>query len=258
MDYGIEGRVALVAASSKGLGKACAMGLAREGAKVALCARNDDELQSAAQEIRSATGAEVFAQAADMTRPDDIEGLIGAARGHFGRIDILVTNAGGPPPGQFMDFSDDDWLAALNLNLLSTIRLIRGVMPQMQAQQWGRIVNITSVTVKQPFEALLLSNVARAGVVTLSKTLSNQLAKDNVLINTVCPGIILTDRVKQVTHNMAETQGISEDAALQAYVSPIPMGRAGQPAEFADLVVFLSSERCSYITGTVTRSTAGS
>ena len=174
MDYGIEGRVALVAASSKGLGKACAMGLAREGAKVALCARNDDELQNAAQEITSATGAEVFAQTADMTRPDDIEGLIGAARGHFGRIDILVTNAGGPPPGQFMDFTDDDWLAALNLNLLSTIRLIRGVMPQMQAQQWGRIVNITSVTVKQPFEALLLSNVARAGVVTLSKTLSNQ------------------------------------------------------------------------------------
>ena len=150
MDYGIEGRVALVAASSKGLGKACAMGLAREGANVALCARNDDELQNAAQEIKSATGAEVWAQTADMSRPDDIESLIGAAREHFGRIDILVTNAGGPPPGQFMDFADDDWLAALNLNLLSTIRLIRGVMPQMQAQQWGRIVNITSVTVKQP------------------------------------------------------------------------------------------------------------
>lgn len=257
MDYGIKGRVALVAASSKGLGKACAMGLAREGAKVALCARNDDELQKAAQEIQSATAAEVFAQAADMSRPDDIEALIGAAREHFGGIDILVTNAGGPPPGQFMDFADEDWLAALNLNLLSTIRMIRGVMPQMQAQQWGRIVNITSVTVKQPFEQLLLSNVSRAGVVTLSKTLSNQLAKDNVLINTVCPGIILTDRVRQVTHNMAETQGISEDEALQAYVSPIPMGRAGQPAEFADLVVFLSSERCSYMTGTVTQIDGG-
>ena len=238
MDYGIEGRVALVAASSKGLGKACAMGLAREGAKVALCARSDGDLQKAAQEIQSATGAEVFAQPADMSKPGDIESVIGAARDHFGRIDILVTNAGGPPPGQFMDFTDDDWLAALNLNLLSTIRMIRGVMPQMQAQRWGRIVNITSVTVKQPFEQLLLSNVSRAGVVTLSKTLSNQLAKDNVLINTVCPGIILTDRVRQVTHNMAETQGISEDEALQAYVSPIPMGRAGQPAEFADLVVF--------------------
>ena len=156
-----------------------------------------------------------------------------------------------------MDFTDDDWLAALNLNLLSTVRLTRGVLPQMRQQQWGRIVNITSVTVKQPLETLILSNVSRAGVVTLSKTLSNQCARDNVLINTVCPGIILTDRVDQVVGNLARTQGMSQDEALQQYVKPVPMGRPGQPQEFAELVVFLCSERCSYITGTATQIDGG-
>jgi 3-oxoacyl-[acyl-carrier protein] reductase len=257
MDYGIQGRAALVTAASKGLGKACAMGLAREGAKVAICARGEETLEQAAREIMATTGAEVFWRPADMSRAEDIQALIDAARSHFGRLDILVTNAGGPPPGHFMDFSDDDWLAALNLNLMSTIRLIRGVIPQMQAQQWGRIVNITSVTVKQPLETLILSNVSRAGVVTLSKTLSNQLAKDNVLINTVCPGVIRTDRVNQVVGNLADSQGISVDEALQNYVKPVPMGRPGQPSEFAELVTFLCSERCSYITGTATQIDGG-
>jgi 3-oxoacyl-[acyl-carrier protein] reductase len=257
MDYGIQGRVALVAAASKGLGKACAMGLAREGAKVAICARGEETLERTAREIMATTGAEVFWRPADMSRAEDIQGLIDAARSHFGRLDILVTNAGGPPPGHFMDFSDDDWLAALNMNLMSTIRLIRGVIPQMQAQQWGRIVNITSVTVKQPLETLILSNVSRAGVVTLSKTLSNQLARDNVLINTVCPGIIQTDRVNQVVGNLADSQGLSMADALQNYVKPVPMGRPGQPAEFADLVTFLCSDRCTYITGTVTQIDGG-
>ncbi|GIX46127.1 MAG: oxidoreductase [Candidatus Tectimicrobiota bacterium] len=257
MDYGIQGRVALVTASSKGLGKACALGLAREGASVALCARGEAELERTAKEIRATTGAEVFWQRADMASAGDIERLIAATREHFGRIDILVANAGGPPPGQFLDFTDEDWLAALNLNLMSTIRLIRGVLPQMQAQKWGRIVAITSVTVKQPFANLILSNVARAGVVTLAKTLSDQLAKDNVLINTVCPGIILTDRVRQLMQNVARTQGIDEAQALRDYVAPVPMGRPGQPAEFAELVVFLCSERCSYLTGTVTQIDGG-
>jgi 3-oxoacyl-[acyl-carrier protein] reductase len=257
MDYGIQGRVALVTAASQGLGKACAMGLAREGARLAICARGADRLERTAKEIMATTGAEVFWCQADMASAVEIQRCLDETREHFGRIDMLVTNAGGPPPGYFMDFTDDDWLAALNLNLLSTIRLIRGVLPQMRAQQWGRIVNITSVTVKQPLETLILSNVSRAGVVTLSKTLSNQCAKDNVLINTVCPGIILTDRVDQVVENLAQTQRIDKDAALQRYVQPIPMGRPGQPQEFAELVVFLCSERCSYVTGTVTQIDGG-
>jgi 3-oxoacyl-[acyl-carrier protein] reductase len=257
MDYGIHDRVALVTAASKGLGKACALGLAREGARVAICARGEEILERTAREIMATTGAEVFWRRADMASAADIQRLIDETRAHFGRIDILVTNAGGPPPGYFMDFTDDDWLAALNLNLLSTIRLIRGVIPQMREQQWGRIVNITSVTVKQPFETLILSNVSRAGVVTLSKTLSNQLARDNVLINTVCPGVILTDRVEQVVANLEHTQGLSRDEALQTYVKPVPMGRPGQPAEFAELVIFLCSERCTYVTGTVTQIDGG-
>jgi 3-oxoacyl-[acyl-carrier protein] reductase len=257
MDYGIHGRVALVAAASKGLGKACAMGLAREGVRVAICARGEEVLERTAREIIATTGAEVFWRRADMTSAEDIHHLIDETRAHFGHIDILVTNAGGPPPGSFMDFTDEDWLTALNLNLLSTIRLMRGVIPQMQEQRWGRIVNITSVTVKQPFETLILSNVSRAGVVTLSKTLSNQLAKDNVLINTVCPGIILTDRVEQLMQNVANTQGIRQEEALRNYIAPVPMGRPGQPREFAELVVFLCSERCSYITGTVTQIDGG-
>lgn len=257
MDYGIQGRVAMVAAASKGLGKTCALGLTREGARVAICARNEAVLEQTAEEISTTTGAEVFWRRADMTSAEDIQRLIEDTWTHFGRIDILVTNAGGPPPGNFLDFSDDDWLAALNLNLLSTIRLIRGIIPQMQAQRWGHIVNITSVTVKQPIETLILSNVSRAGVVTLSKTLSNQLVKNNVLINTICPGIILTDRVDQLTQNMAQTQGISQEEALQVYVQPVPMGRPGQPAKFADLVTFLCSERCTYITGTVTQIDGG-
>jgi 3-oxoacyl-[acyl-carrier protein] reductase len=257
MDYGLHGRVALVTAASKGLGKACAIGLAREGARVAICARGGDVLERTAKEIMVTTGAEVFWRSADMAQAEDITRLIDETRAHFGRLDILVTNAGGPPPGYFMDFTDEDWLAALNLNLLSTIRLIRGVLPQMREQHWGRIVNITSVTVKQPLETLILSNVSRAGVVTLSKTLSNQLAKDNVLINTVCPGIILTDRVDQVVGNIATTQGLDKDQALQNYVKPVPMGRPGEPAEFAELVIFLCSERCSYITGTVTQVDGG-
>ncbi|MDH3603636.1 MAG: SDR family oxidoreductase [Candidatus Tectomicrobia bacterium] len=257
MDYGIQDRVALVAASSKGLGKACALGLAREGVRVALCARDETVLEQTANDIAEATGAQVSWQRADMSSAEDILELVETTRARFGKIDILVTNAGGPPPGSFLEFTDEDWLSALNLNLMSTIRLIRAVLPQMQEQKWGRIVNITSVTVKQPIEVLLLSNVSRAGVVTLSKTLSNQLAKDNVLINTVCPGIILTDRVDQLTHNMAQAQNISQDDALQNYVQPVPMGRPGQPSEFADLVVFLSSERCSYMTGTVTQIDGG-
>jgi len=244
----MEGRVALVAASSKGLGKACAMGLAREGAKVALCARNDDELQKAAQEIKLATGAEVFAQTADMTRPDDIEGLIGATRGHFGRIDILVTNAGGPPPGQFMDFADDDWLAALNLNLLSTSRMIRGVMPQMQAQQWGRIVNMTSVGARTGgMHRVTVYAASKAAIISMTKGFARHYAPDGILVNAVAPGAVDTRLIRMLP---------PEDQ--QATVDVIPLKRLAAPVEIARAVLFLASDANTYITGATTDVNGGS
>ena len=249
MDLGLKGKVALVSAASKGLGKAAALALAAEGAHVAICARHETELRAAAEEIRSATGADVLAIPADVTRADDIQRFVDAAAEHFGRIDILVTNAGGPPSGTFDMFSDADWQAAFNLTLLSVVRLIRAALPHLRRAGGGRIVNITSSSVKQPIEGLLFSNTLRPGIIGLAKTLSLELAKDNILINNVAPGYHDTDRVKELDAARAAREGRTPAEVARETIKSIPLGRRGEPAELAALIVFLCSRHAAFMTG---------
>jgi 3-oxoacyl-[acyl-carrier protein] reductase len=255
MDLGLKDRVALVAASSRGLGKACALELAREGARVVICARDAEHLADAAAEIASATGAEVFPVQADLVDGAQIGHLVSETLARFGRIDILVTNNGGPPAGFFDDFDDEAWLAAHQLTLLSAVRLIRAVLPAMRQRQWGRIINITSVSVKQPIDNLLLSNVYRPGVVGLAKTLSAQLAAEGITVNNVAPGYTRTDRVLDLARAQARARAHvaggdqSVEDLLAGTVASVPMQRMGEPGELAALVAFLASERAGYITG---------
>jgi len=249
MDMGLRGKVALVSAASKGLGKAAALALAREGVNVAICARNEAALAATEQEIRQATGVDVLAVTADVTKPEDIASFVSTAAAHFGRIDILVTNAGGPPSGTFDMFSDADWQAAFNLTLLSVVRLIRATLPHLRKAGGGRIVNIASASVKQPIEGLLFSNSLRPGIIGLAKTLSFELAKDNILINNVAPGYHDTDRIKELDAARAAREGRPVADVAGDNVRSIPLGRRGDPAELAALIVFLCSRHAGFMTG---------
>lgn len=249
MDLRIQGKVALIAAASKGLGRAAAKALAHEGARVVIAARGAQLLQQAAAEIAQETGASVIAVPADVSLAADIQHLFEAACDAFGQVDILVNNAGGPRPGVFTDMSDDDWLRAVELNLLSTIRLTRLVLPGMRARRWGRIINLTSLSVKQPIPNLILSNAVRAGAVAMAKTLSDQVAAEGITVNNVCPGYMLTDRIKALAQAQAETEGLSVQEIMQRTLADIPAGRIGQPEELAALIAFLASEPAAYITG---------
>jgi 3-oxoacyl-[acyl-carrier protein] reductase len=230
MDLGLKDRVAIVAGSSKGLGKAVAFGLAAEGVKLALCARGEEELRRTASEIPT----ELMAEAVDVTVEAQVTRFVQAVLEKFGRIDICVTNAGGPPAKKFDNTSVEDWRSAVDLNFMSTVYFARAVLPHMKEQRWGRLIAISSVAVLQPVDGLILSNAARSAVRGLVKSLSNEYAPHNVLVNNVCPGYTATERLKKLdVHPEAQ----------------IPMGRVATPEEFANLVVFLASERASYITG---------
>jgi len=245
MNLGLTGKTALVTAASKGMGKACALGLAAEGARVVMCARTDVDLQAAAEEVRGKTGAQVVAMPADVTRADQVKALVAGAHEAFGGVDILVANAGGPPRGYFDELSDEQWYGAFEVSLLSVVRLIREVLPSMRQRRWGRIITIQSSSVKQPVDGLDLSNAIRPGAAGLMKTLASELGTDNILVNTVCPGRILTDRLL----GGARQAGLSPEDYVRQAGADVPVGRVGTPEEFANVVVFLASERASYVTG---------
>ena len=250
MELGLENKIAIVAASSSGLGKACARALALEGANIVISGRDADRLESTRQELQQLSASRVLAVHMDVTRREDIDSLVAEVLSNFKGVDILVNNAGGPAPGFFPDTSDEDWDAAYELTLKSSVRMTRAVLPYMRKQGWGRIINIASSTVKQPIDQLLLSNSLRLAVVGWAKTLSNQVAAEGITINNACPGWTTTERVKTLMQARAEANNTSAEAELQAIAQTIPMGRLGTPEEFADLVVFLASERARYITGT--------
>ncbi len=249
MDLGIKGKTALVLAASKGLGYATALGLAREGAKVAICSRTKADIEAAAERIRQETGAEVVAFTADVTRAKDLKKLVEETRAAFGTIEILVPNSGGPPAGTFEQLDDEKWQAALDSTLFSLVTLTREVLPGMKAQGWGRIVVITSTSVRQPIAGLLLSNTIRAGVVGLLKTLSNEYASSGITFNNVAPGSFDTDRLKHLHERNADVAGISFEEARRIAEQRIPVGRLGNPEELAAAVVFLASAQASYVTG---------
>ncbi len=249
MDLGLRGKVVIVGGASKGIGKATALGFAREGAKVAVCARSREPLEGAAEEIRKATGAEVLAIPGDLAQAQAVEDLIAKTVERFGTIHVLVNNTGGPPLGGFSRMSDEEWEKAFALNFLSTVRLTRQTLPYMEKQQWGRIINVMSVSVKEPIDGLILSNGVRPAVVGMAKTLSREVGKHNITINTVLPGRILTDRLRNAMASRAQTTEKSLEQALAEGSADIPLGRIGDPQEMANVIVFLASEAASYVSG---------
>lgn len=250
MDLGLTGKVALVTAASKGLGKGVALALAREGCQVVIASRSEEQLRVAAREIAEVAGSEPLFVPTNVTRADDIDRLVATAIERHGRIDILFNNAGGPPPGYFFDFSDEQWHQAVDLLLLSTVRLMRAVVPGMRERKWGRIINSTSTAVKQPISNLLLSNAVRTAVIGLAKSLSFEVARDGITVNNLVPGSILTDRIRQNARITSERTGQPAEEIMRAAEEEIPMGRYGTVEEYAAAAAFLASEQASYITGT--------
>ena len=250
MDLQLKNKVALVAASSRGLGRAVAEELAAEGASLILCSRDTETLNATRDQIAVSTCAPVFAIAGDVNVPNDIARIVTAGQAQFGRIDILVTNAGGPPAGPIESVTRDQWEAATRLTLFSAIELIRLVLPAMKERGWGRILNITSISVKQPIDNLVLSNSLRAALTGFARTLANEVAAFGVTVNNILPGYTRTERVQELAQMMAAKEGISAADFQARWEKEIPMGRLGEPHEFAALAAFLVSERASYITGT--------
>jgi 3-oxoacyl-[acyl-carrier protein] reductase len=249
MDLGITGRVALVGGSSRGLGRAVALELAREGCAVVMCARDRVVLDAARDAVAAETNASVLAVPADLTDPAGVAAVTAAARDAFGHVDILVTNTGGPPPGPFESHSPEAWRAAVAQNLESVLNLVRAVLPDMKQRRWGRILNVTSVAVKQPIDGLILSNSVRAAVTGFARTLANEVAPFGVTVNNVMPGFHRTERLHQLADHVAAGRGTTTDAVFAGWEQDVPMGRIGEPEEFAALVAFIASERASYITG---------
>jgi 3-oxoacyl-[acyl-carrier protein] reductase len=257
LDLGLKNRVAIVTGSSQGIGKAIAYGLAKEGANITICARTADTLKTTAKEIESMFGTEVLAFPANLKVKENIQAMVKATANKFRRIDVLVNNTGGPPSALFHETTDKDWQETFDSLLMSVVNCCREVIPYMKAQKWGRIINMTSFAAKQPAERLILSNAIRAGVLGLTKTLSNELAEYGILVNAVCPGWTLTDRVKYLAQSTTEKTGKDYDTIISEWARSTALNRMAQPEEIANLVVFLASEKASYMTGAVVQVDGG-
>jgi 3-oxoacyl-[acyl-carrier protein] reductase len=249
MDLGLRGKVALVAAASKGLGRAVARELAAEGASLAICARDTDTLNTTARGIVAETGAQVLTITADVSKTEDVVRVVEGTLARFGQVDVLVNNAGGPPAGRFDSHDANAWQAAAQLTLFSALEMTRRVLPGMKERHWGRILNITSIAVKQPIENLILSNSLRAAVTGWARTLANEVAADGITVNNLMPGYTRTERVEALARAASEKQGITIAQYHERIEKEIPMGRLGDPREFAALAAFIASKRASYITG---------
>lgn len=246
---GLKGRVAIVAASSQGIGRATAESFAAEGCRVAMCARNAPALAAAAEKIRDQYGADVFHQALDVTDADAVHQFVKAVAAKLGAVDICVTNAGGPPAKGFLAASVEDWRKAVDANFMSTVYFAREVIPYMQRKRRGRIITITSITTKQPVADLVLSNAVRAAVVGLVKSLANEFGKDGILVNNVGPGFTATDRLKELAKSRSAGSGKTEREIFDGWAADAPLRRLGEPREVADAIVWLASDRASYVTG---------
>jgi 3-oxoacyl-[acyl-carrier protein] reductase len=245
MDLGIKNRVAMVAAASKGLGRAIAEALAREGCRLSICSRSLESLEP----VRDSLGDDALGVACDVSKAEDLQRWYDETVARFGQVDILVTNTGGPPAAPFLKLTEEQWASGLDSTLMNVVRLCRLVIPGMQQRKWGRIVHLTSFVAKQPTELLTVSSTLRAGISGLTKTLADQVAADGILVNAVLPGHFLTDRQKHLSEIRSKEQGITPAEYLQKAVTAIPLGRYGQPHELADVVAFLCSERASFVTG---------
>lgn len=258
MDLGLRGKAAVVAGASAGIGRAIAAGLAREGCRVAVLARRAEELEAAARAIHLETGSEVVPIVADLTQRHDVVRALAAAEGRLGGIDVLVTNAGGPRPGNFLDLSPEDFEAAFRLTFLSALWLCGETVPRMiAARRGGAIVLVASVSVKQPIDGLILSNSMRAGVAGLAKSLANELGPHGIRVNVVCPGYTATERLDELAGQLARQRGMEAEAVRAEWAAGTPLGRIARPEEIADLSVYLASGRASYVTGTVVAADGG-
>ena len=248
MDLALRGKVALVCGSSRGLGRAIAEELAAEGAALALCARGDEELQAAAREIGSRFGVKVTAVAADLSRTEEARRVAAAALQDHGRVDVLVTNAGGPPSGPFESHDEAAWLATVRLTLVAVVEMIRAVLPGMKERRFGRILNVTSIAVKQPVDGLILSNSVRAAVTGMARTLANETAPYGITVNNLMPGYTRTERLQELVQAISRREGIPPAAVEARWTQETPAHRLGDPRELAALAAFLASERAGYIT----------
>jgi len=249
METGLKGRVAIVAASSQGIGLATAEAFAAEGCRVAMCARNEQKLEAAAEKIRGNYGVEVLSRAFDVTEADRVRQFVAAVAEKFAGVDICVTNAGGPPAKGFLQATIEEWRKAIEANFLSTVYFAREVIPHMQRKKWGRIITLTSISTKQPVADLVLSNSVRAAVVGLVKSLANEFGKDGILVTNVGPGYTSTDRLQELARARSRTQQKSEDEIFSSWANEAALKRVGEPREVADVIVWLASDRASYITG---------